>query len=190
MLLTLAVTMELMDAVKGRRSIRQYKSTPVPRETIEDILEAGNWAPSAKNGHQWRFTVLTGNSKAEYTSMLRAHLDQFIEKHGRSEAGSAPQSVDIMKKAPVVVVVWNAGENGWTTEEHSVAAAIQNICLRAYDLGLGSLWIGDVFYAYEETRKHFGKEWKLSGAIALGYPDTEGKVPRKKTLDEVAEFLE
>ena len=71
-----------------------------------------------------------------------------------------------------------------------MAAAMQNICLRAYDLGLGSLWIGDVFYAYDETRKYFDKEWKLSGAITLGYPGTEGKIPKKKTLAEVAEFLE
>ena len=47
-----------------------------------------------------------------------------------------------------------------------------------------------MFYAFEETKKHFNKEWKLSGAIALGYPGTEGKVPKKLSLDEVAEFLE
>ncbi len=182
--------MELIDAIKGRRSIRKYNSTPVPQEVISDILEAGNWAPSAKNGHQWRFTVLTGKAKDDYNIMFRNHLNTFIQKHGRNEAGSAPQTLEIMEQAPVVVVVWNSGEFGWITEDHSVAAAMQNICLRAYDLGLGSLWIGDVFYAYDETRRYFGKEWKLSGAIALGYPTTEGRVPKKMALEEVAEFLE
>lgn len=182
--------MELIEAVKGRRSIREFKKDPVPRETVIDVLEAGNWAPSAKNGHQWRFTVLTGESKDMYNQMFRDHLDNFIQKHGRNEAGSAPWTLEIMEEAPVVIIVWNTNENGWITEEHSVAAAIQNVCLRAYDLGLGSLWIGDVFYAYEETRKYFGKDWKLSGAIALGYAASEGKIPKKKTLDEVAEFLE
>ncbi len=182
--------MELIDAIRGRRSIREYKSDPVPRETIENILEAGNWAPSAKNGQQWRFTVLTGKAKDDYNMMFRDHLNNFIQKHGRKEAGSAPWTLEIMEAAPVIVIVWNAGEHGWLTEEHSVAAAIQNICLRAYDLGLGSLWIGDVFYAYEETREYFGKEWKFSGAVTLGYPGTEGKMPKKKTLTEVAEFLE
>lgn len=182
--------MELIDAIKGRRSIREYKPDPVPKEIIEDILEAGNWAPSAKNGHQWRFTVLTGKAKDDYNLMFRDHLNAFIQKHGRKEAGSAPWTLEIMEKAPVVVIVWNTNENGWITEEHSVAAAMQNICLRAYDLGLGSLWIGDVFYAEEETRKYFNKEWKLSGAITLGYPGTEGKVPKKKTLSDVSEFLE
>ncbi len=182
--------MELIEAIKGRRSIRKFKPDPVPREIIEDILEAGNLAPSAKNGHQWRFTVLTGMAKENYNQMFRETLDGFIEKHGRDEAGSAPWTLEIMVEAPVVVIVWNTNENGWTTEEHSVAAAIQNVCLRAYDLGIGSLWIGDVFYAFEETKKHFRKEWKLSGAVALGYPGTEGKTPKKPSLAEVAEFLE
>ena len=182
--------MELIDAIKGRRSIRSYKPDPVPVEVIRMVLEAGNWAPSAKNGHQWRFTVLTGKAKSGFNALFRTHLDKFIETHGREPAGSAPWTLEIMEEAPVVVIVWNTAENGWITEEHSVAAAVQNICLRAYDLGLGSLWIGDIYYAYEETRRYFGKDWKLSGAVALGYPATEGKAPKKKSLDEVAEFLE
>lgn len=182
--------MELIEAIKGRRSIREFKSTPVPREFIEDILEAGNWAPSAKNVHPWRFTVLTGKSKDSYNLMFRDSLNTFIKKQGRKKAGSTPWTLEIMEEALVVVIVWNAGEYDWTTLEHSVAAAIQNICLRAYDLGLGSLWIGDVFYAYDETRRYFNKEWKLSGAVALGYAGTEGKIPKKKTIEEVVEFLE
>jgi nitroreductase len=55
--------MELMDAIKGRRSIREYKDTPVPQKLIEEIIEAATWAPSAKNGQQWRFTVYTGAAK-------------------------------------------------------------------------------------------------------------------------------
>jgi nitroreductase len=182
--------MELIDAIKGRRSIRKYRPDPVSREIIEDILEAGNWAPSAKNGHQWRFTVLTGSAKEDYIKMFRTTLDNFIEKHGRNEAGSAPSTLMVMDEAPVLVIVWNSNEYGWPSEEHSVAAAMQNICLRAFDLGLGSLWIGDVFYAYPETCEYFDKTWKLSGAISLGYPDTEGKIPKKKSLSEVSEFLE
>ena len=185
------IGMKLIDAIKGRRSIREFKPNPLPREIIEDIIEAGNWAPSAKNGHQWRFTVLTGKAKDDYNKMFRETLDGFIEKHGREEAGSAPWTLEIMEKAPVLLIVWNSNEYGWPSEEHSVAAAMQNVCLRAYDLGLGSLWIGDVFYAYPETCAYFGKEkWKLSGAISLGYPAVEGKIPKKKTLSEIAEFLE
>jgi nitroreductase len=182
--------MQLIEAINQRRSIRSYKPDHVPKETIREILEAGNCAPSAKNSQPWRFTVLTGRSKDDYVSMLRTKIISFIEIHGKEQAGSAPRSVEIMGQAPVVVIIWNADTHGWTTEEHSVAAAIQNICLRAYDLGLGSLWIGDVYYAYEETRRFFDKNWMLSGAVALEYPAYKGNPPKKKPLDELMEFLE
>ena len=181
--------MELIEAIRGRRSIRRFKERPVPKEMIEEIIEAGTWAPSAKNGQQWRFTVLTGKAKRGLTDAFRAALDEFIERYGFEESGSATYSCGIMKEAPVVIIVWNAGEHGWESEIHSVAAAIQNILLRAYDLGLGSLWIADVFYAPEAIVEHLGKPWRLTAAVAIGYPDEVGRIPRKMGVPEVAEFL-
>ncbi len=181
--------MELIDAIRGRKSIRRFKDAPVPVELVRKALDAANYAPSAKRGEQWRFTILTGDAKDAFIEVFDAELDRFIEEHGAREAGSSKNSCRIMAEAPVLVIVWNSGELGWTTEEHSVAAAIQNMLLRAYDLGLGSLWIGDVYYAYDAVRRYFGKEWKLSGAVSLGYPDGEGASFKRKTVDEVAEFL-
>ncbi|MBN2334141.1 nitroreductase family protein [Candidatus Bathyarchaeota archaeon] len=181
--------MELIEAVKGRRSIRRYKPEKVPVELVREVLDAANYAPSAKRDEQWRFTVLTGDAKAKFLAFFDTELDRFIEEHGVREAGSSKGSCEVMVEAPVLVIVWNSGEHGWTTEEHSVAAAIQNMLLRAYDLGLGSLWIGDVYYAYEAIRSYFGKEWKLSGAVSLGYAMVEPKPFKRKTVDEVTEFL-
>lgn len=182
--------MELMEAIKGRRSIRKYKPDPVPIKLVKKVLEAGTWAPSAKNGQQWRFTVLTGDSKKEFNDMFDEELERFISKYGKVDAGSAPWTLEIQRQAPVLIIVWNAGKHGWTTEEHSVAAAIQNILLRAYELGIASLWIGDVFYATEAIINYFNKDWKLSGAITLGYSDDKGRIPSKKSIDEVTEILE
>lgn len=181
--------MELIDAIKGRKSIRRFKPEPVSMELVREVLDAANYAPSAKRGEQWRFTVLTGGAKDEFIAFFDAELDRFVKEHGAGEAGSSKNSCRIMDQAPVLVIVWNSGEYGWTTEEHSVAAAIQNMLLRAYDLGLGSLWIGDVYYAYDAIRGHFGKEWKLSGAVSIGYVDGEGPSFKRKAVDEVAEFL-
>ena len=181
--------MELVDAIKGRKSVRRYRPEPVPVELVREVLDAANYAPSAKRGEQWRFTVLTGDAKAKFLAFFDAELNKFVEGHGAGEAGSSKGSCRIMGEAPVLIMVWNSGEYGWTTEEHSVAAAIQNMLLRAYDLGLGSLWIGDVYYAYEAIRGYFGKEWKLSGAVSLGYPGGGVAGFKRKTVDEVAEFL-
>jgi len=182
--------MELITAIKGRRSIRRFRDEPVPIELVREVIEAGTWAPSAKNGQQWRFTVLTGVAKKRLTDAFRAGLDDFINRFGSEASGSAPGSCRIMEEAPAVIMVWNTAEQGWPSEEHSVAAAIQNMLLRAHDLGLGSLWIADIYYAKERLEKHLGKPWKLIAAVALGYPATEGRIPSKLTVDEVTEFLE
>ena len=75
--------MELIDAIKGRRSIRQYKSDPVPREIIEDILEAGNWAqfliPAAEALSDWHTIVLD----SELLEKVR-HGHRFAAEEGRT----------------------------------------------------------------------------------------------------------
>jgi len=58
--------LELIDAIRGRRSIRSFKDKPVPLELVREVLDSANYAPSAKRGEQWRFTVLTGDAKARF----------------------------------------------------------------------------------------------------------------------------
>jgi nitroreductase len=182
--------MDLDEALRGRRSIRSYLDRPVPEELIRKVLEAATYAPSAKNGQQWRFTVLTGNAKKTLTDMFRRELRTLSEGIGPENMGSSFGSCSIMEEAPVVIVVWNAGEEGWETEVHSVAAAIQNMLLKAHGLGLGSLWIGDIFFAPEAFERHFGKPWKLTAAVALGWPDHDPQPLPRKSVDLVAEFLD
>ena len=182
--------MELVEAIKGRRSIRRYKDTPVPLELVKEALEAATWAPSAKNGQQWRFVVLTGGAKGRLTDLFRLQLDEFIAKQGKEASGSSTWSCGVMEEAPVLVMVYNTAERGWDSEVHSVAAATQNMLLRAHDLGLGSLWIADIYYVLQALEEHLGKPWKLMAAVTLGYPAEEGRVPKKMRLDEVSEFIE
>ncbi|MBU7013717.1 MAG: nitroreductase family protein [Theionarchaea archaeon] len=182
--------MDLDEAIKGRRSIRRYLASPIPEELIRAVLEAATYAPSAKNGQQWRFTVLTGSAKKELTDVFRQELRILSEEIGPENMGSSFGSCAIMEEAPVVIVVWNAGEEGWETETHSVAAAIQNMLLKAHGLGLGSLWIGDIFYVPEAFMRHFGKPWELMAAVTLGWPDQDPDPLPRKPVDLVAEFLD
>ncbi len=185
--------MDLDEAIRGRRSIREYEGKGIPKELVRQVIEAATFAPSAKNGQPWRFTVLTGAAKKGLTDRFRHELELLCKRIGEENVGSAFSSCSIMEEAPVVVIVWNAGEMGWDTEKHSVAAAIQNMLLEAYSLGLGSLWIGDVFFTVEALEKHLGNPWKILAAVALGYPAYVPKGPwngrPRKSVDEVAEFL-
>jgi nitroreductase len=181
--------MDLDQALRGRRSIRSYLAKDVPEELVRQVIEAATFAPSAKNGQQWRFTVLTGKAKRELTDLFRHELEKVSKRICPVNMGSSFPSCSIMEEAPVVIMVWNAGEKGWETEIHSVAAAIQNMLLKAYALGLGTLWIGDIFYTLKALEKHFGKPWKLIAAVALGWPAHTPEPKPRKSVDEVAEFI-
>ena len=177
--------MDIDEAIKGRRSVRTYKNDAVSEDMIRQCIEAATFAPSAKNGQQWRFTVLTGESKDKFTDMYREELGKLDY-----DVGSSFGSCTMMEEAPVVIVVWNTNERGWTTEVHSVSAAIQNLLLKAHALGLGTCWIGDIFYTYEAIMDYFKKPWKLLAAITLGWSDMNpGKRPRL-SIDDVSEFLD
>ncbi|MDH5482418.1 MAG: nitroreductase [Candidatus Bathyarchaeota archaeon] len=181
--------MDLDQALKGRRSVRSYLDKSVQEDLVRQVIEAATFAPSAKNGQQWRFTVLIGNAKKALTDLFRHELEVVSQRIGLENMGSSFSSCSIMEKAPVVIMVWNAGEKSWETEIHSVAAAIQNVLLKAYALGLGTVWIGDIFYTLSALKRHLGKPWKLMAAVALGWPAHVSNPRPRKSVDEVTEFL-
>jgi nitroreductase len=162
--------MEVDEAVRGRRSIRKYSDKHVPLQIVREVLEAGMWAPSAKNGQQWRFTVLTGSSKKELTMLFRHELEKLSEKIGMAWIGSSFNSCRVMEEAPVLIMVWNSNEVEQLEKSslQSVAAAIQNMLLKSYSAGLGSLWICDIYCAAKALTNYLGKPWKLVAAVTLG----------------------
>lgn len=177
--------MSIDEAIKGRRSVRTYKSDEVGEDLVREIIDAATFAPSAKNGQQWRFTVLTGESKDKFTDMYRSELGKLT-----FDVGSSYGSCTMMEEAPVVIVVWNTNERGWTTEVHSVSAAIQNLLLKAHSLGLGTCWIGDIFYTYEAIMEYFKKPWKLLATITVGWSDVKPGPRPKLSVDDVTEFFD
>ena len=179
--------MELDEAIRGRRSIRRYTDRPVSLDLVREVLEAGTWAPSAKNGQQWRFTVLTGEAKKRLTDLFRSELQALSAKLIHPNMGSSFSSCSIMEQAPVLIMVWNTGDHPVLLQ--SVAAAIQNMLLKAYSLGLGSLWIGDIYYTLDALTKHLRKPWKLVAAVTLGWPESIPTARPRLTVDEVSEFL-
>jgi nitroreductase len=206
--------MNVDDAIKGRRSIRSFKETPVPNDSIRKIIEAGTYAPSGKNGQPWRFTVLTGSAKDELTELMHHELQRKASKYGVLAMGSSFNTCMIMKQAPVLILVWNSKETFnqtrlmdmmaklreviphtdellHTVEIQGVAAAIQNMLLVAYGMGLGTLWINDIYFALEALTKCFDNSWELVAAVSLGYPADSERVkslPSKLSVDEVTEF--
>lgn len=188
-------TMNTLDAIAARRSIRKFKNTPIPDEVLQAILTAGIQAPSGKNRQPWRFIVVKGDQRYE---MIRIMGEGITKTKARGEdTGSSEWTIKVMEQAPVTVFIYNPqGIRPWLAHSigqnfddvvdiQSTGAAIQNMLLAALDLGLGSLWICDVFYAYEELSEWLGESGEMIAAISLGYPTESPEARPRKPFSEV-----
>ncbi len=192
--------MNAMEVIRSRRSIRQFKSAPIERQTIQQLLEAAVLAPSAKNSQTWRFTVVMGSKKQEMLSVIRQGIAN-REAEGQ-EIGSVKWSLGCIEQAPVTVFVHNTdGIHPWKArKEHeswwdiatvqSVGAAIENLLLAATEMGLGSLWIADVWEAYPELNAWLETDHQLVSAVSLGFSDISPQVPPRKPMDEIVRWLD
>jgi len=193
--------MNTLEAIAARRSIRKFKDTPVPDEAIRTILQAAIQAPSAKNRQPWRFVVVRGDRRAEMVRIMRQGIDYVETLNLEFGIGSSRWTAAVMERAPVTVFVFNDAnehtpgklmwdEPGDVTDVQSIGAAIQNMLLAAQDLGLGTLWICDVFYAYNELIAWLGETHQMIAAISLGYADESPAARPRKPFDEVVRWLD
>jgi nitroreductase len=162
------IAVDVFEAVKGRRSIRAFKTDDVSQEIVKKLIDAARWASSAGNIQPWEFIIVR---KPEIKRRLaEAALDQtFIEE------------------APLVIVVCaneNRSSQGYGTRGKTLyciqdtAAAIQNINLVAYSLGLGTCWVGA--FEEEEAREilNIPNGIRPVAIVPVGY-STETPPPRR-----------
>lgn len=191
--------METMEAIRERRSIRRFKDASISAEDIEAILLAASLAPSGKNKQPWRFVVVKEDKRDEMIRVMREGIET-CKKNG-IETGSSESTARIMEQAPVTIFIFNPFETNEERERtisdyflqvvdiQSVGAAIQNMLLAAWDFGIGSLWICDVFYAYRELCEWLGENHQMVAAVSLGYPaESPGPRPRL-AVSEITRWL-
>ncbi len=186
--------MELKEAIKNRRSIRKFKDTEVPKDLIEDLIDYARLAPSAKNRQPWKFVIVTGNIKNQITDIMlekENSLKVSLEKQIYHANSSVKATAKVMKEAPILILVLKEYDDNWSTGDAlSIGGAIEHICLRATDLGLGSLWIRDIVYTQKEIAKLVGYEdMELISAVSIGYPNEDPKPRPRKKLSEVLEWI-
>lgn len=131
--------MELEEAIMGRRSVRDYETRPIPEETIGQILKAGAMAPSAMDAQPCRFIVIENRQRMlEVAEKIKQRLGALGFGARLAERARIKPDV-IFYGAPLLILVV-AEKSDWA--ETDCALAAQNMMLRAYDLGLGSCFIG------------------------------------------------
>ncbi|HEC79931.1 MAG: hypothetical protein B6D57_02260 [Candidatus Coatesbacteria bacterium 4484_99] len=195
--------MELIDAVKGRRSVRKFKKLSIPKEDIDKIMESAIWAPSGSNRQQWRFIIVTDDT-------LKNKLANAIEdvvKEMEKELGDDSEIISRLKKslpyytffreAPVLIVAIDEEVPSTSSRVmemrtnykcpisivglSSVAAAIQNLLLTAHSLGYGTCWMTGPLIAKKEMEQILGIEYPqhLVALIPLGIP-AESPQPKQR----------
>jgi nitroreductase len=162
------ITMDLFEAIQGRKSIRRFKETPVPDGDIRKILNAGRLAPSANNTQPWSFVVIKDRALLrKMAAAARDMIDAMVpfaesEKQAQRLAAYKNSYYTFFENAPVVIAVcmeaYDAGTDGllakmgYSPEDmkrlrplpglQSVSAAIQNMLLAIHALGYGAVWTG------------------------------------------------
>ena len=179
--------MELEEAIRGRRSVRRFRSDPVPKEVLEKILELARWAPSAMNRQNWFFVVVQGEKREALQEIFASAFEEFRPNLEKVFADK-PKIIEGMKLffetyggAPVLILAY--GERGptgqWDT--HSPAVAVQNLLLAACDAGLGSAWTDGVLIKEAEINALLGiKDRKLVCVVPIGYPGEQPKAPPRR----------
>ena len=177
------IYMSLLDIIKTRRSIRKYLNKDVEQEKLEQILLAGQYAPSGGNSQTNHFIVIKNKEILNKLVLLvqdEFSKMEFVEGMYKSLKSSIMQSKKgnycFHYNAPILIVVANKKEYGNAMADAS--CALENMMLMARDLELGSCWINQLRWLNENKNiVSFMNELGLKedevicGSLSLGYFD-------------------
>jgi nitroreductase len=166
--------MQLMEAIKRRRSVRSYQDRAVEEEKLLRVLEAGRLAPSARNMQDWKFVVIR-------------------DQDSRRKLAEAARNQEFVGQAPMVIAACGTSDYvmtcGQLTYPIDVSIAVDHMTLAAVEEGLGTCWIGAF---YEDTVKEIlqiPQSIRVVALLPLGYPAAEQAKPTpRKSLKEIVAY--
>jgi nitroreductase len=168
---------EVERAIRGRRTHKAFKREPVPRQTLEELLELARWAPNHRLTAPWRFRVLGPDALA------------------RLQEAAGPAEAPKLERAPTLVVA-SARLCGETTQDeedlHAVAAAVYAILLAAHARGLGGYWRTPRVLRTAEGRAAVGipDGERVVALIHLGTPVNEPPAKERPAPADYVDFLD
>ncbi|MEQ8200549.1 MAG: nitroreductase family protein [Syntrophomonadaceae bacterium] len=186
--------METRAAIFGRRSIRKYTDQLIEKEILQDIIDGAMMAPSAVNNQPWYFVAVQSEEKmAKLKSIfveICANVKPFLDKRFPNNPEVVAETLGFLKglgDARVCVLVFllkaDDGYNEMVAIQ-STAAAIENLCLMAYDQGIGTCWmtapLTTGFGPVLEKEFAPGKG-RFVAAVTMGYPAVAPAAPIRKS---------
>lgn len=194
--------MNVYEAIMTRRSTRQFKDIPVEEEKLDQILQAGRYAPSGGNSQSVHFLVIENkevlNTLADMVQREFAKME-VTENMYRSMANSILRSKAggyvFHYNAPVLILT--ANQKSYSNNIADCSCALENMYLEANELGLGSCWINQLKWLNEDEgllnlfRSLGLKESEhIYGALAVGYALSEDGLPNRNPLPRTGNKVE
>jgi nitroreductase len=184
--------MDVMEAIRSRRSIFKFKPSPVAKDVIEGIFEAAIWAPNHHLTEPWRFVVIGEETKEilahRYSEIQEAKAGKGASEEARNALKKAGYNKFMSKPTIIAVVSLQDGDDVKNREDYAaVCCAMQNVALAAWAKGVGMQWSTGPITLEEPTFKLLGVDYAseyIIGFFYTGYPD-EVLEPRRKPLSEV-----
>jgi nitroreductase len=196
--------MDVIEAIKTRRSIRKFKKDEVPQNLLRKIVNAARWAPSGNNAQPWVFVIITDvQIKSKIRSFLQDRAMRYVKSHkGKRElekygSNTRLKWIETIKsgryqehvsKAPMLMVIFGNAKSIYYI--HDCCAATQNLILAAHALGLGSCWI-DHGISDEPTGSRIRNllkvpnDYRVVSLVTLGFPSEKPEPRPRKEIDEI-----
>jgi len=175
---------DLMDIVKGRRSVRKYQDKEIPEKDLNQILESVRWSPSWANTQCWEVIVIRDPE-------VKKRVQEIFPKSNPAAKHLAEAPVILALCAKLASSGYYKGEattkfGDWFMFDLGIAA--QSICLTAYDLGIGSVIVG--LFEHDRVAKELGvpQGHELAVLIPLGYPTKESGAPKRREISEFVHY--
>lgn len=174
--------MDFSELIKKRQSDRKYAPRPVPREHILQCLEAARMAPSACNSQPWKFVVV--DDRATLMEMSDAAIGLGMNRF----TVQVPVLVAVVQENMNLEAKAGSLVKNKDYSMMDLGMAIENFCLQAADLGLGTCIMG--WFDEKRIKKVLGvpSGKRLQLLIALGYPDAPTREKIRKPLEEMSSW--
>ncbi|MCL6560646.1 MAG: nitroreductase [Firmicutes bacterium] len=178
--------MEVIEAIRTRRSVRDFKDDQIPEETVKELLETAVWAPSGMNMQPWVFAIVQNREfMREFSERAKARIMKKTKEFSVLERYSGMMGkpdFNIFYNAPALVLIY--GDSTVATFRYDCSMAALNLMLAAWDKGIGSCWIGFAQFI-GNTPEIKGKlnipdEYELVAPVILGYPKSVPPVRSRK----------
>ena len=199
---TTVATLEIDEAIRARRSVRQFRDEPVSPHDIDQAIETALWSPSPHNSQPWRFVTLGHDGKATLAEAMAAELRSDLARSSMDEqeiSRMTTRSIARVNSAPAALLCCTVDEGLKLTGDvagdilerqmavQSVGAVLQSLFLALAARNIGACWMAAPMYCRETVRSvlNLPRQLEPQALVLIGYSEQPGRVRPRRPIDEV-----